>query len=230
MTPRLHTIPQKEVDTAIAKTGTKCQIPNPQTLLYDPSKAVEAVENVVTAGIPGIKGGYYRIQKADDSYADVPTPTTATQITGDFARCIDYLLSTSACERSADIMLIEKENWRQDWSLLGSKPQLSSHETITWNDQHIPLIIAGPGVKKGEILYSPARLVDIAPTVLTLMGIMPQKMDGIALADCMQKATPQLINEQNTATQFLQPLAAAMKAESEADLANNFKQFGNPEK
>jgi hypothetical protein len=229
MGPRLHTIPQKEVDAAIAKTGTKCQIPNPETLLYDPSKAAEAVENVVTAGIPGIKGAYYRVKLADGTYTYLPTPTTAKQITGDLDQCFRYLESTHACEQSADFTLIEKENWRQDWSLLGSKPQLSSHETITWNDQHIPLIITGPGVKKGAILDSPARLVDIAPTVLTLIGITPQKMDGVVLADCLEKGTAQQIEAQDTVTQFLKPLAAALKASSEADLAENAREFGRRE-
>ncbi|MCX6004713.1 MAG: alkaline phosphatase family protein [Chloroflexi bacterium] len=229
MTPRLHNISQKVVDEAIAKTGTRCQIPNPETLLYDPSKSAEAVENVVTAGIPGIKGGYYRVKQADGSYIYVPTPTTAKQITGDLEKCFLYLESTHACERSADFTLIESENWRQDWSLLGAKPMISSHETITWNDQHIPLIIAGPGIKKGVKLDSPARLVDIAPTVLTLVGVTPEKMDGVVLADCAEEATQQQIEAQNAISQYLQPLAAALKASSQADLADNALQFGKQE-
>jgi arylsulfatase A-like enzyme len=229
MAPRLHNISQQEVNAAIAKSGTKCQIPNPETLLYDASKAAEAVENVVTAGIPGIKGAYYHFKQADGTWTYLPTPTTEKLITGDLDKCFRYLESTHCCEASADFTLIEKENWRQDWSLLGSKPQISSHETITWNDQHIPLIIAGPGVKQGVNLGSPARLVDIAPTVLSLAGIRPEKMDGIELADCMQSPSPQQVKEQSVTSGYLKPLADALKASSLQDLADNEREFGTKE-
>jgi arylsulfatase A-like enzyme len=115
-------------------------------------------------------------------------------------------------------------------TLWSGKAWPSSHETITWNNQHIPLIIAGPGVKKGLSLDSPARIVDIAPTVLTLMGITPKKMDGVVLADCVEKATLQQVEAQNVVTQYLKPLAAALKAASESDLAENTRQSGKPEK
>jgi len=226
MTPTLHTIPQKAVDAEIVKTGTKVQVQNPETLLFDPSKTAEAVDNVIKAGIPGIKGAYIHVQKPDGSWTTEPAPSSAGLITGDLDSCFRYLKSTDTGPCSADFTLIEKENWRQDWSILGAKPMLSSHETITWNDQHIPLIIAGPGVKKGVKLNTPARLADIAPTVVSLLGITPQKMDGVALADSMEQATSQQVEAQSEVTQFLEPLRAALKASSQADLADNEKQFG----
>ncbi len=230
MTPTLHTIPQKAVDAEITKTGTRVQVQNPETLLFDPSKTAQAVENVIKAGIPGIKGAYIHVQKPDGSWTTEPAPSSATLITGDLDRCFLYLKSTDTGPNSADFTLIEKENWRQDWSILGAKPMLSSHETITWNDQHIPLIISGPGVKKGVKLNTPARLADIAPTVVSLLGITPEKMDGVVLADCMERATVQQVEAQKEVTRFLEPLRAALKASSQADLADNEKQFGQKER
>jgi len=230
MTPTLHTISQKAVDAEIVKTGTKVQVQNPETLLFDPSKTTEAVENIVRASIPGIKGAYIHVQKPDGSWTTELSPSSQGLITGDLDKCFRYLKSTDTGPCSADFTLIEKENWRQDWSILGAKPMLSSHETITWNDQHVPLIICGPGVKKGVSLDTPARLVDIAPTIVTLLGIEPQKMDGVALADSLEQATPQQIKTQSKVTQFLEPLRAALKASSQADLAENEKKFGIKER
>jgi len=229
MTPTLHTIPQKAVDQEIVKTGTKVQVQNPETLLFDPSKTAEAIDNVVKAGIPGIRGAYIHVQKPDGSWTTELAPSSTGMITGDLDSCFRYLKSTDTGPCSADFTLIEKENWRQDWSILGAKPMLSSHETITWNDQHIPLIIAGPGVKKSVKLNTPARLADIAPTIVSLLGITPQKMDGVALADSMEQATQQQVEAQAKVTQFLEPLRAALKAASKADLADNEKQFGKKE-
>lgn len=38
-----------------------------------------------------------------------------------------------------------------------------------------PLIISGPGIKKGALLNSPINLIDIAPTLAHLMQIPPPK-------------------------------------------------------
>jgi hypothetical protein len=54
-------------------------------------------------------------------------------------------------------------------------------------------------------------------------------MDGVALADSMKQATQQQVEAQGEVTQFLEPLRAALKAASQADLADNEKQFGKKE-
>ena len=230
MTPTMHTIPQPPIYQLVKKAGTKVQALSPEFYIYDPSKAADAAENIASAGIPGIKGAYYLSKQADGSYAYVPTPTTEKLITGDLDKCFRYLSSTYASDISYDIFLPQAENWRYVIPLWSGKAQPSSHETVTWNNQHIPLIIAGPGVKKGLSVDSPARIVDIAPTVLTLMGITPKKMDGVVLADCVEKATIQQVEAQNAVTQYLRPLAAALKAAAESDLAENARQSGKQEK
>jgi len=55
-------------------------------------------------------------------------------------------------------------------------------------------------------------------------------MDGVALADSLEQATPQQIKTQSKVTQFLEPLRAALKASSQADLAENEKKFGIKER
>jgi hypothetical protein len=230
MTPTMHVIPQPPVRQLVKKAGTKIQLIAPEFYIHDPSKAADAAENIASAGIPGIKGAYYKLKQSDGSYAYAPTTTTEKQITGDLDKCFRYLSSTIASDISCDIILPQAENWRYVITLWSGKAWPSSHETITWNCQHVPLIIAGPGVKKGLSIDSPARIVDIAPTVLTLMDITPKKMDGVVLADCVEKATLQQVEAQNAVTQYLKPLSAALKAASESDLAENTRQSGKQEK
>ena len=230
MTPTMHLVSQPPVRQALKDAGTKAQVLSPEFYIYDPSKAADAAEKIAGAGITGIKGAYYLAKQSDGSYAYAPTPTTEKQVTGDLDKCFRYLGSTCASDISFDIILPQAENWRYLIPLWSGKAQPSSHDTITWNNQHIPLIIAGPGVNKGLYLDSPARIVDIAPTVLTLMGISPKKMDGVVLADCLEKATAQQVEAENAVMQYLKPLSAALKAASESDLAENARQSGKPEK
>jgi hypothetical protein len=230
MTPTLHEVPQAPVYKAVKKAGTKNQDLAPEFFIYDSSKAADAAENIASAGIPGVKGAYYKFKQPDGTYALAPSPTTEKLITGDLDKCFRYLGSTSVSDTSNDVFLPQAENWRFVIPLYANKAQPSSHETVTWNNQHIPLIISGPGVKKGVSVDSPARIVDIAPTVLTLMDVTPKNMDGVVLADCVEKATVSQIEAQNSVTQYLRPLAAALKAASESDLAENARLTGKPEK
>jgi hypothetical protein len=62
-------------------------------------------------------------------------------------------------------------------------------------------------------------LVDVAPTVLTLMGIVPEKMDGIVLSDALQSPTARQVRTQMALNSELVPLVEALKELSKADLA-----------
>lgn len=52
---------------------------------------------------------------------------------------------------------------------------------VAWHRLHGMVVISGPGIKKDERVYG-ASLLDIAPTILWLMGLpVPKDMDGKAL-------------------------------------------------
>ncbi len=59
------------------------------------------------------------------------------------------------------------------------------HGGADWESQHIPLIISGAGVRQGATSAYPARLIDVAPTVLALLGAPWSEMNGTALADAL---------------------------------------------
>jgi arylsulfatase A-like enzyme len=51
---------------------------------------------------------------------------------------------------------------------------------------HVPLIMAGPGVKAGGVVHSPVRLIDVLPTLLDVLNLDPDlKLDGTSFKECL---------------------------------------------
>jgi arylsulfatase A-like enzyme len=217
MTPTSRNISQATINSIIMQSGTQGTEQN-EFYLNDPSKSADVAENIAKASIPGIYGAYYRKKNSDGTYVYLPSPTTTKNITEELNKSYLYLTSTYASEKSPDVLLVIAENWRQDYKVSGTTFK-GSHDTVTWLNQHIPLIISGPGVKRGIVLDSPARLVDIAPTILALMGIEPEHMDGIVLADALLSPTANQVRDQDEINKQLTQMTDALKSRSEADLA-----------
>ena len=57
---------------------------------------------------------------------------------------------------------------------------------------------------------APARLVDIAPTVLAAMGLQPERMDGVVLADALLSPSSEFIKLQQATNNRLNPLKEAL--------------------
>ncbi len=214
MANRTYLIKWETINDIVLKLGAKPLNKNSQFYISDPNQSVKVAEGISQAKIPGVSSVYYKVKTANGNFSYLPSPSTAREITGELDKCYRYLTSTYASERSPDIHLVLAEDWDLD---VGSKLK-GQHDTATWSTQQIPLVIAGPGVKTGAQLNSPARLVDIAPTVLTLMGIQPEHMDGIVLADTLLSPTKTQLKSQEKVIQELAPLTTALKARSEADL------------
>ena len=65
-------------------------------------------------------------------------------------------------------------------------PQPGQHGSLRESDMRIPLILSGAGVARGRVLGK-ASLVDVAPTVVRLLGL-PQKVlrpDGRVLDEAL---------------------------------------------
>jgi arylsulfatase A-like enzyme len=66
-----------------------------------------------------------------------------------------------------------------------------THATLSRFEMHNTLIAAGPDIKRGETDDLPSGNVDLAPTILQILGIKPpQKMDGRILSEAMTVAMP----------------------------------------
>ena len=217
MTPVVQTVSQSVLNRIYVESGNFGTY-SPHVYLLNQLQACEIAEKITEMRIPGIHGAYYKIQQADTTYLYEPTSATKATITGDLDSAYRYLLSTWASEKSPDIELITAENWHIDFKTGRGKTFVGNHDSATWLQQHIPLLIAGPGVRKGVVSESPARLVDVAPTVLALLGIVPSKMDGIILADALQTPSSLQAQEQTNLNRELMPLIEALMALSNLDI------------
>jgi hypothetical protein len=70
-----------------------------------------------------------------------------------------------------------------DWQ---RKAGEGTHATLSRFDMHNTLIAAGPHFRRGEADDLPTGNVDLAPTILHILGIKaPQEMDGRVLSEAM---------------------------------------------
>jgi hypothetical protein len=88
----------------------------------------------------------------------------------------------------------------------------AGHLGPQWDDQHIPLVISGPGVRRGVTSTYPARLVDLAPTIEQLVGARSGKVDGVVLQDAMTKQDADGLAAQKARGRALGPIVKALKA------------------
>ena len=217
MTPFSIKIEQSVIDKLLVEARNFANV-GTHVYLMDQTQTQRVAEKLTGANIPGIFGAYYRVKSADGKYSYVPTGDTAPKVGGDLDRCYRYLLDTYAGESSPDIELLPVENCHINWTMFDCKPFFGQHDSISWLQQNNILIISGPGAKKGFVSESPARLVDIAPTALTLLGIRPERMDGIVLSDALESPTTTQLHTQMTVNSEIMPLVQALKAQSDADL------------
>ncbi|HHT9120958.1 MAG TPA: alkaline phosphatase family protein [Candidatus Hypogeohydataceae bacterium YC41] len=69
---------------------------------------------------------------------------------------------------------------KKGWSFQTDARLATDHGYPLYESMRIPILIAGPTIKKGVILTEPHRIVDIVPTVMDIVGAKydPDKMDG----------------------------------------------------
>ena len=73
-----------------------------------------------------------------------------------------------------------------DWQRAAGK---GTHATLSRLDMHNMLIAAGPDFKRGQIDDLPSGNIDLAPTILQVLGIKaPSKIDGRILSEAMPAA------------------------------------------
>jgi hypothetical protein len=217
MTPFAQTIEQPVIDKLLVEARNFANV-GTHVYLIEQEQTRQVAGKLTGANIPGLFGAYYRVKSADGRYSYEPAKDTAGKVSPDLDKCYRYLLDTYAGESSPDIELLLAENCHINWTMFDCKRFYGQHDSISWLQQHNLLLFSGPGARKGVVSESPARLVDIAPTALTLLGIRPERMDGIVLSDALESPTTTQLHTQITLNSELMPLVEALKAQSEADL------------
>ena len=181
--------------------------------LHDPEHAADLAPILARDHFTGIEGALAKVPDGQGGWKYVADASTAAHLPSDVLHAYLDLADTEASVSGADVILPYKENTT---GLPRSHAFHGMHGGFSWGAQHIPLIIAGPGVRRG-VSHFPAKLVDIAPTIERLIGLkIPDGVDGVVLADALQTATATERSAQDAVSQPRQTDVRALQAHSMA--------------
>jgi arylsulfatase A-like enzyme len=207
MTPGLTTYKNDLVTKIIGLPKKDARAGVPETHLKDPAKALPLANKIAESHLPAMVGVYARLNQ-DGVYTYQPAEATAASLPADLNGAYLSLLSSYAGLYSPDIVITTEENVLYG---SGNKQRGGAHGEVNWADQHIPLIISGPGVRTGLESAFPARLVDIAPTIARLMGLHGEGFDGVVLSDALLAPTAEDTSAFDEIAAFLTPLRDAFR-------------------
>jgi hypothetical protein len=87
--------------------------------------------------------------------------------------------------RSGDLVVVPRPYWFYVSADGTAQPgSATSHGSMYAYDQHVPLILFGAGIRRGEYLRA-ATPADIAPTLAHLCGITLARIDGDVLIEAL---------------------------------------------
>lgn len=175
------------------------------------SAAATSVEN--NSGQDNISAVYY-LDESSGRKVYRPAPNTARATKNTLGKAYQYLLGTTAGDNAPHVVCFFPERTGTLDSGGAATPWLGDHGGASWSSQAVPLIISGPGVRKGFVSHFPARLVDLAPTAMRLLGVPYPKTDGLVLADAMVGPSRGDLSRQDSARHWLVPYAEALRAHS----------------
>jgi predicted AlkP superfamily phosphohydrolase/phosphomutase len=132
--------------------------------------------------------------------------------------------------------------WNKDYFFMGERQRRilrgyqSNNEVFTqhnWSGQHDPegiLIINGPHIKKNNTING-AKIIDIAPTVMYLMGLnVPANMEGKVVADAIEedylRSVPITYAEFSSHQSFTDTDSTAYSKEDADEVRNRLKALG----
>jgi predicted AlkP superfamily pyrophosphatase or phosphodiesterase len=214
-TPLVHRVPQSEITNAVTKAGTSVLSQTSTTGEYvwlrNEPKATAVGANIAKLGDPFIQSVYARVHTRT-GFLYQRVSSSKSLLTASEGAANQYLLQSFAGQNAPDVVVLFPEG-------VGVEPKgqaswKADHGGASWQAQHIPLVISGPGVRKGVVSSSPARLMDLAPTTLTLMGVPVIGMKGIPLADAFARSPASATPTQQAINRQLLPLVKAMQQES----------------
>jgi arylsulfatase A-like enzyme len=129
-------------------------------------------------------------------------------------RAYGALVATEQPDAGGDVIAVYAPHVTTGDRAANGYDWLAGHLGPQWDEQHIPLIVAGAGVRHGAVSSYPARLVDIAPTVERLIGVPIGRTDGLVLANALAAPTPaEQVRQAQVAARLL-PIVAALRERS----------------
>jgi arylsulfatase A-like enzyme len=185
MVPALHTVDSEQIKSIVMKaSGDPLYVGHGDysaVWLKNPESIQGVKTALVNANIPNVAAIYARSPRGNYVLASPTTRLADPSV----VNAQIQLLSTLNVAESPDIVLVYDENTITMTPGFVKTGRKGDHGGATWGAQHIPLIISGPRIKKGLVSTYPARLIDIAPTVESLLETYPHGQDGTPLADAI---------------------------------------------
>lgn len=213
MVPLHRYIPDTIITNAVAAAGTTAPSLSFSTggyiWLRDFSKSQAVADRILRTGASaGIQSVYYlstaggHMHYVRSTVAPLPPSIDATNQTL-LATLIDgHQPTVVAFADEGATFASPTTHWKGD------------HGGSTWQSQHVPLIFSGPGIRRGVVTSQPARLEDVAPTLLWDMGVTPTGMGGNVLSEALLRPPPHSrVAARAAESRFLTPLVNAMIAE-----------------
>jgi arylsulfatase A-like enzyme len=160
--------------------------------------------------IRGLDALYYKL-RSGNAWTYVPQYLDPDLLPA-FGRTLKYELSTLASGTSPDVVAVGSPHAGIVSGVRGGHAPLGSGLGAQWDTQHIPLVIAGHGVLSNVTSDYPARLVDLAPTIATLLGLATPGGEGNTLADALRQPTGDQTRAQSDAGAELRVFVAALRA------------------
>jgi hypothetical protein len=217
MMPITHFVPSDLITNAITQAGTTA--PDIATnsgdyvWLADPSKAQAVAQNIVNMHDAGIQEAYY-LTTVNGKEGYLPADSSLDAGT---EAANQYLLSALLNGHEPQVVVMGTEGASFSDPKSGWK---ADHGGASWESEHIPLVLAGPGIRAGVTSSAPAQLEDIAPTALTAMGVAPTGMQGHVLTDALTQPSQSAQRaRRNEVTQITPDVQAMQRAESPSNVA-----------
>ena len=220
MMPLRHKVSQSDLTAAVSKAGTslvsQAYTSGVYLWLKNESRAPLAAQNIAKLNNPHIQAVYARIRTAKGfTYTRVTSSKLLRN--GGTEGANQYLLNSFNGSNAPDVVVAFTEGTGCEPG--GQSKWKGDHGGTSWQAQHIPLILSGPGIQTGRASSYPARLIDVAPTILQTMGASHKGMQGIPLADAL-KAPPKWTTQwQQAAGKRLMPVVTALQQQSRLELA-----------
>jgi hypothetical protein len=214
MMPIKRMVPSNEIEDAVARAGATAPDIASNTADYiwlaDKSKAAIVASNIMALHDPGIQGAYYAVSSTSGvhyvSSSPLPAPVESAN---------QYLLGALLNGHEPTVVVFGKEgtsfsspndHWKGD------------HGGNSWESQHMPLVMAGPGVRRGVSDSAAAQLDDIAPTALAAMGVGASGMEGHVLTEALARPTATLKRDRAAEVSQIGDVAHALLTQGAADL------------
>jgi hypothetical protein len=212
MMPITRFVPASILDNAVSQAGTTAPDIASATAsfiwLADATKAQAVAQNVLNAHDPGVQSAYYLTTANNQPHYTSVDPSSVDAAT---ETANQYLLGALLNGHQPDVVVFGKEGATFSDPKSGWK---ADHGGNSWESQHVPLILSGPGIRAGQVTSAPAQLEDVAPTVLADLGVSPAGMEGHVLSEALLQPGS---TAQRTRTAEINQLAPDLTALSSPD-------------